>query len=831
MALPAIKTPKIRKKHYLRALGIIIGVFVLIMVIVYAYVSANKKKIIDQVTSEISKKINGKVSIGNVELSFIKNFPSVSVLIHDVKVTDSMYAQHHHPFFEAKEVFALLSIRRLFKKQPPLNGIRVDNASLYIYTDSTGYTNNYLMKPKDKGADNNKAAGDKTALEYIILKNVRFVVEDQPKTKLHSFLVKKIDAEVEEDNADALKFSIKANLLVESMIFKAFKGSYLRGKTFESDFKMLIDKKQQQLKLDSINIKLGGHPFNLSASFQLSGADPQFSLRLHTKKAGLEDIKTFLPERIQQSLSIVKLSNTVDADASIAGPLKGGDPLVYISWSAKGSKLTTPLLEVDDASFKGYFVNEVTPGLPRKDPNSKIVVTDLTARWHELPLNVKNLEVLDLSNPTLSCDLQSSFPLTAMNDIIGSNSLQFSEGNADVNMNYKGPLKGNDSTNSFLNGTMSFKNGSMLYVPRNVEFKNMQASLTFKNSDVFLNNLQANILNNKFVMNATAKKILTVIDSGPNYITIDWNIYCPTLNLSSISYLLQPRKQASKSGNKKVIAKVASGIDNMLDQGRLNVQLKTDHLVYNNFKADHVVANVSILSDRYLINGAGMGHSGGNLSLNGSLIPGPRNNDVKINMDMNNVNASSLLHAFDNFGQDAITHKNIDGRLTAKANVSLGLDQAGKVNPSSLVGTVDFSLKDGGLYKFEPIKKLQKLVFKKRDFDSIHFAELKNRLEIADREIKINRMEIQSTVLSMFVEGVYSMKGNTDIRIQVPLNNLKKRDSTYIPENIGVDKKGGRSIFVHGTPGPDGNIKFNLEMIDKAKTFLNKLVKPKKNKD
>jgi len=67
--------------------------------IVFIYVSANKKKIIKQVTDEISKKLSGNVSIGDVEMSFFTHFPHVSVLLHDVTVTDTMFLQHHHPFF------------------------------------------------------------------------------------------------------------------------------------------------------------------------------------------------------------------------------------------------------------------------------------------------------------------------------------------------------------------------------------------------------------------------------------------------------------------------------------------------------------------------------------------------------------------------------------------------------------------------------------------------------------------------------------------------------------------------------------------------------------
>ena len=76
-------------------------------------------------------------------------------------------------------------------------------------------------------------------------------------------------------------------------------------------------------------------------------------------------------------------------------------------------------------------------------------------------------------------------------------------------------------------------------------------------------------------------------------------------------------------------------------------------------------------------------------------------------------------------------------------------------------------------------------------------------------------MQIQSSVFSMFVEGVYGLKGNTDLGIQVPLSNLKKRKNDSGPENKGVDRKGGPSIHVRGQTGPDGKIKFKLDLFNK----------------
>ena len=74
-------------------------------------------------------------------------------------------------------------------------------------------------------------------------------------------------------------------------------------------------------------------------------------------------------------------------------------------------------------------------------------------------------------------------------------------------------------------------------------------------------------------------------------------------------------------------------------------------------------------------------------------------------------------------------------------------------------------------------------------------------------------MEIESNVLSMFVEGLYDLNGKqTDLSIQVPLSNLKKRGSAYIPTNKGINKNGGASVFIRAKPNDKGDIKFSYDL-------------------
>jgi hypothetical protein len=111
-------------------------------------------------------------------------------------------------------------------------------------------------------------------------------------------------------------------------------------------------------------------------------------------------------------------------------------------------------------------------------------------------------------------------------------------------------------------------------------------------------------------------------------------------------------------------------------------------------------------------------------------------------------------------------------------------------------------------------------MFKNRDFSNIRFAEIKDKLHFSKGSIQIERMEINSTVLSLYVNGVYGLTGKTDISIQVPLSNLKKRNKDFKAENYGGESRGGMSVFLRAKTDDDGTIKIKY---DPFKRFRKKI--------
>jgi hypothetical protein len=202
------------------------------------------------------------------------------------------------------------------------------------------------------------------------------------------------------------------------------------------------------------------------------------------------------------------------------------------------------------------------------------------------------------------------------------------------------------------------------------------------------------------------------------------------------------------------------------------------------------------------------------MKVNGSLTTVSTNNiKASVILAMQNMDVKTVMNSFNNFGLEGITANNLSGKFYTNVVANAMLNNELEPYSKTIEAKVFFSLKNGTLINYEPLKAIQKIAFKKRDFTNIAFAELKDTVTVKNEMITINRMEIASSALRMYVSGLYDINGKaTDLSFQIPLSNLKKQDSAYIPTNNGTHKDGGASIFIRARPNDNGELKFRYDL-------------------
>lgn len=811
-------------KKYLRYAGkglvIFVGVLIFIYLAAYTYIAFNKKSILAQIKEQVADKLNGEVQLGNVSLGFLSTFPHISVLLENVSVKDTLFSQHHHPFLNAAKVYINLNVTGILLKNNPVNSLLVENGQLYVYTDTAGYTNAYLFSPKKDIKAATKTSSSKIEIENVRLRNVRLTLDDQKKSKLYDFDVAKLTCNIETTDS-TLRFKTNNNILVHSLAFNTALGSYLKDARVKGDFNVYFNKIKKQLTFNDIAIAVKDHPFRLSGAFNFTTA-PTFSLNVITKNLDYNFARTLLTEKISTALAIVKIGKPIiQVKTEISGPLNGGDPLVNATYTCTENNIQSPYANFSNCSFTGLYTNELMKGQPRKDPNSRLQFTNFTGTWQNLIIKAKNINIDNLEFPVVNADFKTDFDLSQLNTLLGSNTLDLHEGKGSLDITYSGPLQENNKKNTLLNGKCTFSDGILMYHPRNIEVKNLNGNIVFKNSDVFVNDFRGDVQGSKIIMNGSGKNLITLLKTNPGKMFLDWNIYSPSLNLGSFTSLLKQRIATSKKINLK--SGIGQKLDEIINQANFNLDVKTDQLIYKQFTGTGVKASLGLINENWALNNVSINQGGGSLVLNGYLnAKNSKYYEAKVKVNIQNADVNKVFYAFNNFGQKGITSENLRGKLTATANVRMDIDRNLTGMPENMEGYVDFSLKKGALLHYKPLEKIGELTPTARNFDEIYFAELKDRFDIKDRQIIINRMEIESTLLTLFVQGVYGLGDKTDISIQVPLSNLKKRDEDFKLKNKGTGADGGPSLYLRGKRGDDGNIQFKLDLFRKFRKKENK---------
>jgi hypothetical protein len=434
----------------------------------------------------------------------------------------------------------------------------------------------------------------------------------------------------------------------------------------------------------------------------------------------------------------------------------------------------------------------------------------------QLNFTCDSVVIRNLIHPRMQMHIKSEFKLENINVFMNENELAFMKGSGKIELGYSGSLDNNYDSLRKLTGYFNLDSAAINYVPRNLVFNRGIGIIRFTGKDMIVDNLNLYSGTTDLIMNGSLKNMFYLINQKNRKLMLDWTIRSNKLNLNDfVSYLKQ--KQVSKTTRKKKssLAQTLTEFTNLLETADFNLNLNARQLTYKKFYADNLLAKM-IMNDNFIsMKDISLQCAGGNLSLQGTLRNDPASNPFSFKAQLKTVNVSKIFYAFNNFGLKSPTDKNIYGALTADVTMQGAVTDKAQLIPGEMKGFVKFNLQNGQLVNFEPVQKIQETVFKKRNFSDIQFADLHDLLEIRGDDITINRMEINSSVLHMFVEGTYNMKTGPDLSIQVPLSNLKNnKDGAII--NKGINSKTGISARLRAQKGADGKVKITWDPFNKA---------------
>lgn len=805
-----------RLKTVFKIAGSLVALLLILLAGLAIYVNSNQEKVFRYITGQLKENINGALNIGNMESSIFRNFPNVSVRLHEVSVRDSLWRVHHQELFRAKDVFISLNVLSLIKGKTRIHKIEVQDANVHMYTDDSGYSNVDIFRKKDTVDKQKKKL---PYVDNVTLSHVLFTIENKPKLKYFQFDISSL-ATAFSYNSTGWNVNAHINTKVRYMMFNTSRGGFLKGKQIKTHLKASYNEQTATITAPMQTFMLDNDKVDIGLMFTINQKPALFIIDLKAPAIKYRNVLSMLSDPITSKLSKFDFRDDIDVQAIIKGKTKYRDtPYVSVTWQIKNNTFITPGGSVTNCTFTGIFNNERLKGGGYKDDNALIELKGVRGRWQGIPFRADTLSISNIKYPVLTGWFTSNFDITKLNTLTSGGSFQFDNGQADINILYKGGVFADDTTQPFMYGYMQVKDVGMTYLPRGLSFTNSRAKLRFEGSDLFVDDVKLQRGSTSLEVQGTLLNFLNLYYTAPEKIIWDWQIKSPNVNLNEFIPALAVRRLPEQKPDTTAVGKIAAQLNKFLDASSVRMKLSVDRLVYRSFVGRALEGNIVMSGTNINVNNFRINHSGGKLRADVKVTQTKETNQYQLQAKIDDVEVNQFFTAFENFGQTAITDRNIYGRLSTDVDIKGAIKADGTPVPYSINGVAKFKYKNGLLINFTPFKSMGKLIFHNRNMDSIAFRDIENRFTIKGDKVVIYPMYIESNVLNIHLEGIYGInKTGTDINIDLPLRNPKKDELIENDELRHQRNMKGIVLHLKAVNDEDGKVKIKWNKPDKDKT-------------
>jgi hypothetical protein len=789
-----------------RVIAVVITLYFLLLTGISIYVSSSQQKLIGFINESLKQTFLGELRVDKADLSVWRTFPNIGITLTNVSISDSFYRK---PFLRADEITGTAGFFGLIGNKVKINSVTIKDALIHSFTDANGYSNTYVLRSRNKPQNKSNKL---VVFKNLTLENVVIVIEDGIKKKRYAGRMDDVDIDARLSDSK-YHVTMDGDIFLRGLGFNFQQGYWMEDQQVTGKWKLEYDTSSKALSINESKIEIQSQPFIIKGKFDFKQA--QFNLSATTKDIDYAAALSILKPKTRAKLSTMNLTEPLDITANISGPLdKKGDPLVRVDFKTENNNITTPVVNLNNCNFSGSFINQTNANIPPDDSNSTVTITGFTSKWADIQLNTPKIIVTNIVRPVIKFEFYSQCTLPQLDEALGSATLSFVEGNAKLYLAYNGPLVPDPYLLNLLNAEIEIENGKVDYLPRDVTFSDCNGKLYIIGNKLTLHDFKCDVNTNHFAIDIDGENLNRLSDKEPGKANIYCNVYSPAVNLTDFKSMFGTARASSKK--KKSFITTFNAVDDAMENGTVSVNLKAQQLSLDKFRASNVMAALSFNGDNWEIQKAYLQHADGSLDLSAKVHHvNDASSQANIQMNMQHMNVRKLFYSFNNFGQTSLTYTNINGVLTAKANIVTDINRSGKLITSTMNGKMDFSLKNASLINFKPILGIQKYVLKNRDLNNIQFTELSDTFDIKNGDIYIHRMPVVSSALTMYIEGIYSFANRTDILIQIPFSSLKSNPDDYT--SIDKNAKPGKSVNLRARTGPDGQLKIGLDIFNSYK--------------
>lgn len=773
--------------------GSILGLFVLVTGGLAAYFYFHRDGIRQVVLNELNQVLVTPVSVEKAEVGLLKTFPSVSVEFRRVQGMGRS-VDDPEPLFQAERIFLHFNLVSMLKGQFEVEELEVAGGEFNLkrYAD---LSNNYII-----WRYNPKAKTIRFKLRKIVSKNTLVRYQDLSNGLDVQFLCRNIQASGL-FNGHRQEFNVKGSYHLQKL--GAGGEVWLRDRFGRLNMALTHDAARQVFTLTKSDFTLEELHFSVAGTMAY---DPEVLLNntmdLHVTAKEL-DVSALLPYLGTQQpawLAVYELKGKLGLDARVSGCYKYSDWGLRLDYRCRDFSIRNKNngLKFDKIQSDGFFTN----GAARQARTSQLHVETLSAQMGRGRVS-GSVDIRNFEQPTIDFAGRVSGDVAEFSRFAGQDSVVTATGQVALDIRYRNTFASFDirrwTEAEIAKADCEARlhlSDFYLAMPQSHSFtvQTDSANIIFESSALTLSPCLIKVNNQVIKTRIHIENLLPYWLSPTEILYVSAEVAADEVRLDEWTALVGGGRSGAARPSSGTVPSAVSSEPASIWQKRLTDHLHLTFALQAGFVYDahgpfgNVRARISYTPDYLQLDDLSLEAYDGRLSGQVRLDFGPRDSlYLAMAGRLDSVQIDQVFAAFNNFGQRQIGAEQIQGALDMDFEMRAVWSPQRRFVDKGLVFSSDLHIRQGSLNKVAALQKLSKFTGE-ADLEHIRFADLRNHIDIADRQVIIPRMSIESSLLNLDFSGVHRFDNTVDYRIDIELSDFlsRRRKQRALEKELGL---------------------------------------------
>ena len=609
--------------------------------------------------------------------------------------------------------------------------------------------------------------------------------------------------------SQANKIILTGNAESDSVSYGTIEAPMLSGLRIRLDQKITYDQSGDILTVDRGTLALQDIPLSLSGTVSHLRANPVLDLTIASDSLNIAELLSLVPKEYMKKAEGVTGRGIARIHVAVTGSVSASSSADFAGTiAARDASIQYPKLPrpITDITILASFT--------RSKEKQQLRVENLTARLGGGALQMA-MTVSDFNDPLLDLSASGSLRLAELADYYPLE--KGTELGGEMNLDVRAAGRVSAPRSMRASGSMTLTDVSVKTANAAKPLRKLNGTLTFDNDAAGTKKLSLLVGESDLTLSCTVKNYLSLLFADKNAPACSATMTVQSNHLVSSDLMGGGQHGGTPGGGTESGAqgggaaqgpKSTPAAQTKLPQASgkaafplppvdINADATIGKLTLEKFEFTNIRGSLRITKGIVSMQNLALNGFGGGIVSSGSLdLNKPEHPTFDLKLNLNGVEANTLLSRFSSFGQ------RLSGAMTTSTSLKGALNDTLGLVPQTLEGSGKVGIKNGSLKGFKVNQSLASTL-KLPDLETIQFKDWTNEFTVQNGRLVLKDLTITASTGQYVVNGSQGLDGSLDYHLAL-----------YLPESAGpkLNIPGFAGDAVGLFKDPSGRLKFDFNV-------------------